>query len=117
MYCVVFFSLADLASFVHHIKDNYSISDQAQWICFGGSYPGALSAWFRLKVSLKSIRNQEGIYENIFGQHLGLFAKTSDFLHANNEGPSQQPAHLHSLILDQHLCYSLISIIFKIASL
>lgn len=42
-------ALADLASFTRHIKDKYGIPDQAPWICFGGSYPGALSAWFRLK--------------------------------------------------------------------
>lgn len=42
-------ALADLAAFVHHIKDKYKVSEYSQWICFGGSYPGALSAWFRLK--------------------------------------------------------------------
>ena len=28
---------------------NYRISDKNQWITVGGSYPGALSAWFRYK--------------------------------------------------------------------
>ncbi|XP_045193377.2 thymus-specific serine protease-like [Mercenaria mercenaria] len=42
-------ALADLASFVHHIRAKYDIPDSSPWICFGGSYPGALSAWFRLK--------------------------------------------------------------------
>lgn len=42
-------ALADLATFVQHIQDKYTVSPKAQWICFGGSYPGALSAWFRLK--------------------------------------------------------------------
>ncbi|KAH3770490.1 hypothetical protein DPMN_171777, partial [Dreissena polymorpha] len=42
-------ALADLATFVRYIRTKYGIPDSTQWICFGGSYPGALSAWFRLK--------------------------------------------------------------------
>jgi len=42
--------LADLATFVRFARTKYGIPDTTPWICFGGSYPGALSAWFRLKV-------------------------------------------------------------------
>ena len=42
--------LADLATFVRFARTKYGIPDSTPWICFGGSYPGALSAWFRLKV-------------------------------------------------------------------
>ena len=39
-------ALADLAYFIEaqklHLKGN-------KWIVFGGSYPGSLAAWFRLK--------------------------------------------------------------------
>ncbi|XP_052819166.1 thymus-specific serine protease-like [Mya arenaria] len=42
-------ALADLATFVHFIRSEYGIPESTPWICFGGSYPGALSAWFRLK--------------------------------------------------------------------
>ncbi|XP_060582512.1 thymus-specific serine protease-like [Ruditapes philippinarum] len=42
-------ALADLATFVNHIQKEYGIPDSTPWVSFGGSYPGALSAWFRLK--------------------------------------------------------------------
>ncbi|XP_030044867.1 thymus-specific serine protease, partial [Microcaecilia unicolor] len=42
-------ALADLASFHRFISEKYSLTRNNTWICFGGSYPGSLSAWFRLK--------------------------------------------------------------------
>ncbi|XP_013421400.1 thymus-specific serine protease [Lingula anatina] len=42
-------ALADLASFYEHAVNKYNLTERNTWICFGGSYPGALSAWFRLK--------------------------------------------------------------------
>lgn len=30
-------------------NQNYGITDKTPWITMGGSYPGALSAWFRYK--------------------------------------------------------------------
>ncbi|KAG8448823.1 hypothetical protein GDO86_015771 [Hymenochirus boettgeri] len=42
-------ALADLASFHLFISHKYNLTRQNTWICFGGSYPGSLSAWFRLK--------------------------------------------------------------------
>ncbi|XP_039627224.1 thymus-specific serine protease [Polypterus senegalus] len=42
-------ALADLASFHLFITQQYNMSNSNKWICFGGSYPGSLSAWFRLK--------------------------------------------------------------------
>ncbi|KAM4696385.1 thymus-specific serine protease [Rhinophrynus dorsalis] len=42
-------ALADLASFHLFISQKYNLTRQNTWICFGGSYPGSLSAWFRLK--------------------------------------------------------------------
>ena len=41
-------ALADLAVFVNAMNVKFKLSD-SKWICFGGSYPGSLSAWFRLK--------------------------------------------------------------------
>ncbi|XP_074872458.1 thymus-specific serine protease [Carettochelys insculpta] len=41
-------ALADLASFHLFVTQKYSLG-QNTWICFGGSYPGSLAAWFRLK--------------------------------------------------------------------
>eukprot|EP00698_Gefionella_okellyi_P018744 TRINITY_DN5658_c0_g1_i5.p1 TRINITY_DN5658_c0_g1~~TRINITY_DN5658_c0_g1_i5.p1 ORF type:complete len:479 (+),score=112.51 TRINITY_DN5658_c0_g1_i5:4030-5466(+) len=40
-------ALADLAYFRQAIDTKYGGNNK--WICFGGSYPGALSAWFRIK--------------------------------------------------------------------
>ena len=44
-------ALSDLAFFIDQMKLNkmYNISDKNKWITMGGSYPGALSAWFRYK--------------------------------------------------------------------
>jgi hypothetical protein len=43
-------ALRDTAYFIQTIKDNemYGIKNNP-WIVVGGSYPGALSAWFRYK--------------------------------------------------------------------
>ncbi|XP_046852436.1 putative serine protease K12H4.7 [Xenia sp. Carnegie-2017] len=41
-------ALADLAAFVQAMNEKFEL-EQSKWICFGGSYPGSLSAWFRLK--------------------------------------------------------------------
>lgn len=43
-------ALRDLANFIGHIKSTkaYGVTNNP-WISVGGSYPGALSAWFRIK--------------------------------------------------------------------
>ena len=46
-----FVSLADLAEFVVFARKTYNLTDQNKWIAYGGSYPGSLSAWFRIKVT------------------------------------------------------------------
>jgi anaerobic glycerol-3-phosphate dehydrogenase len=44
-------ALADLAYFIQQMRDTHShkIADNTPFITIGGSYPGALSAWFRYK--------------------------------------------------------------------
>ena len=39
-------ALKDTAHFISSMSDEHGLST---WITFGGSYPGALSAWMRLK--------------------------------------------------------------------
>ena len=40
-------ALADLANFVQTFQYNGKIMKDATWVVIGGSYPGALCAWFR----------------------------------------------------------------------
>ncbi len=52
VYLTVEQALADLAYFINWVKQNntnYKIGANSKWISLGGSYPGALSAWLRLK--------------------------------------------------------------------
>ncbi|XP_037317852.2 thymus-specific serine protease [Pungitius pungitius] len=42
-------ALADSAAFHQHISQSFGLSRRNTWIVFGGSYAGALSAWFRGK--------------------------------------------------------------------
>jgi len=42
-------ALADLAHFVEYVRDDYDIADNVPFVTFGGSYPGMLAAWSRLK--------------------------------------------------------------------
>lgn len=41
-------ALADLAHFHAFVTDKYGLTDE-KWVAFGGSYPGNLAAWVRLK--------------------------------------------------------------------
>lgn len=42
-------ALADLANFINAMNDKYKLKKSTRWIAFGGSYPGSLAAWLRLK--------------------------------------------------------------------
>jgi len=47
-------ALADLANFLVAMKDKYGVPD-APVVTFGGSYPGNLAAWFRIKYPFLTI--------------------------------------------------------------
>lgn len=40
--------MADLATFTEAMKEQLDLKDN-KWIAVGGSYPGSLAAWYRLK--------------------------------------------------------------------
>lgn len=42
-------ALADLAYFIDGMNQKYKLTSNNKWIVFGGSYPGSLAAWARLK--------------------------------------------------------------------
>lgn len=42
-------ALADLAVFIEAMNEQYQLDDSVKWIVFGGSYPGSLAAWMRMK--------------------------------------------------------------------
>ncbi len=41
--------LADIAFFRNYIVNKFKLTESNKWVAFGGSYPGCLAAWFRLK--------------------------------------------------------------------
>jgi len=42
-------ALGDLAAFVQFITKEYKLTPANKWVSWGGSYPGMLAGWFRLK--------------------------------------------------------------------
>ncbi|XP_072930540.1 putative serine protease K12H4.7 isoform X2 [Epargyreus clarus] len=42
-------ALADLANFIGSMNQKYDFPADVKWIVFGGSYPGSMAAWMRLK--------------------------------------------------------------------
>lgn len=42
-------ALADLAYFIDAMNQKLKINKKVKWIVFGGSYPGSLAAWLRMK--------------------------------------------------------------------
>ena len=46
-YLTVEQALADLAAFTAYFKTISPSTAIAKWVAFGGSYPGALSSWYR----------------------------------------------------------------------
>ncbi len=42
-------ALADLAYFITAMNEKFNLAHDTKWIAFGGSYPGSLAAWLRLK--------------------------------------------------------------------
>ena len=42
-------ALGDVAQFHDYISKIYNLTDKNRWVTFGGSYPGMLAAWARIK--------------------------------------------------------------------
>ncbi|KAF7272437.1 hypothetical protein GWI33_014783 [Rhynchophorus ferrugineus] len=42
-------ALADIAAFITETNREFNLAPDVKWIVFGGSYPGSLAAWARLK--------------------------------------------------------------------
>lgn len=42
-------AISDIANFIEYAKVQYGLDDNVKWITFGGSYPGMIAAWSRLK--------------------------------------------------------------------
>ncbi|KAF4532425.1 hypothetical protein B566_EDAN003878 [Ephemera danica] len=42
-------ALADLSYFIEKMNEQYNLSESTEWVAFGGSYPGSLATWIRIK--------------------------------------------------------------------
>lgn len=42
-------ALADVAYFISAMNAELKLKDDVKWVAFGGSYPGSLAAWLRVK--------------------------------------------------------------------
>ena len=54
-YLTVEQALADLNSFTNYIKSTIQTTSTSKWFIFGGSYPGALSSWYRISYPKQSV--------------------------------------------------------------
>lgn len=72
-------ALADLANFQSYITEKYKLQG-SKWIAFGGSYPGSLAAWYRLKyphLVYGSIASSAPVYALVdFKQYLGVVTRS-----------------------------------------
>jgi len=80
-------ALADLASFIESKNKELHLSDTNKWILFGGSYPGSLAAWFRLKyphLAYGSVASSAPLLAQInFKEYLGV---VTDSLETSKQG-------------------------------
>jgi len=74
-------ALADLARVHQHVSKEYAIPGKTKWIAFGGSYPGVMASFFRIKyphlvwaavassAPVEAIANMQG-YNNVVAESL-----------------------------------------------
>ena len=43
-------AIGDIAAFVGNMEAKYSLTDKNRWVTFGGSYPGMLASFARIKL-------------------------------------------------------------------
>ena len=57
----------------------YNLTDQNKWIAYGGSYPGSLAAWFRLKVNIYVVVQFYLWFKFYFPLFLGMVMCDNEF--------------------------------------
>jgi len=94
-------ALADLARIIEHVKETNSELINSPVITFGGSYPGNLAAWFRLKYpssTVGSVASSAPLYaETNFSQYMDVVGASLNYI-TNNTGMFSFYVHISKCV-------------------
>ena len=110
-------ALADLAQFVSEMNVQHNLT-QAKWISFGGSYPGSLAAWFRLKyphLVHGSVSTSGPLLAKIdFFEYLEVVSFALDSTNAKCKPNIQDGLAKAKLLTDHRVGWNMITKMFKL---
>jgi len=95
-------ALGDLAAFHHHATEKYNLKSTNKWVSFGGSYPGMLAGWFRLKfphLVSASVSSSAPVLAQV--DMVGYFDVTANAYTVDNNGVGGSQA-CHNSIANGH---------------
>jgi len=103
-------ALADLAFFIESKIEEYKLNNN-KWILFGGSYPGSLAAWFRLKyphLAYGAVASSAPLLAQInFEEYLGVVTDSLQTSHQSStctEAIREAVVELEDQIASENCC-------------